>query len=217
MEKFHLSLFEKLKPFDHVIWDWNGTIVNDFEQGVMALADLMIENNLEPITNERYHREFCFPIRDLYVKLGFDLNKKPFEELCIRYQQIWDKRAFQAKLHDGIKDFLEDLSLHKTQSILSAGIQWHVEEATKFFDVHHLFDHVFGIHDLQAASKINRGRELMEISKVAPEKTILIGDTDHDHEVARTLGASCLLIADGFQSYERLSKVHNNVIPSRYS
>ena len=46
--------------------------------------------------------------------------------------------------------------------------------------------------------------------------TVLIGDTDHDLEVGRSMGVEVLLIADGHQSYNRLIKCHDNVMKSRY-
>lgn len=184
---------------------------------MQALGDLMEECDLPRISQQKYREEFCFPIQNFYIKLGFDFKKNSFDYLCKRYSDIWGVRAHEAQLHDGIRDFLEDIGLSKTQSVLSAGIQWQIEAAAKHFDVHHLFDHVFGINDLRAASKLDRGRELIEVSKISPTKTILVGDTDHDGEVAMALGIGSLLIADGFQSLDRLAKVHNNVIPTRYS
>lgn len=218
MQKFHELLYEKLTPYEHIIWDWNGTVVNDLEQAIDSLATLMQENGLPRITKDEYLLEFGFPIRDLYIKLGFDMENLCFDQLCDRYTEIFNRdRAFKAKLHDGMHELLEGLSHHKTQSILSAGVQWHIDEMTQHFGVNHLFDYIYGIDNLHAASKLGRGRELIEVSKIDKEQTILIGDTDHDYEVAEQLGIDCLLIADGYQAASRLLDIHHHVIPSRYS
>ena len=37
-----------------------------------------------------------------------------------------------------------------------------------------------------------------------PEELLLIGDTEHDFEVASGLGCSCILISKGHQSHELL-------------
>ena len=34
----------------------------------------------------------------------------------------------------------------------------------------------------------------------------MVGDTTHDADVARSMGVSCVLIADGHQSFRRLSE-----------
>ena len=74
------------------------------------------------------------------------------------------------------------------------------------------FDFVYGIEDKLAASKLHRGHDLIRASGVAPGKTILIGDTDHDLEVAQALGISVVLVTHGHQSTERLRRIHQNVV-----
>ena len=75
---------------------------------------------------------------------------------------------------------------------------------------------MFGISDHFATSKLARGRELLLKSDIPPHKTILVGDTDHDLDVGKELGIDVLLIADGHQSFEKLSGIHSNVIESRF-
>ena len=41
---------------------------------------------------------------------------------------------------------------------------------------------------------------------------LMIGDTDHDHEVGTAMGVDVLLVAHGHQNYERLRAVHHLVI-----
>jgi phosphoglycolate phosphatase len=42
----------------------------------------------------------------------------------------------------------------------------------------------------------------------------MIGDTNHDFEVAQELGINCVLVADGHQSYERLKETGAEVVSS---
>ena len=42
----------------------------------------------------------------------------------------------------------------------------------------------------------------------------MIGDTNHDFEVARELGIRCILVADGHQSEERLKETGAEVVSS---
>lgn len=217
MTKFTEFILEKTEPFEHIIWDWNGTIVNDLDLAVQSLGDLMDEHGLNRLDHEGYRKEFGFPIRDLYERLGFDLEKHCFDRLCERYTEIFNRdRAFQARLHDGMHEILETLGNKKTQSILTAGIQWHINEMVQHFGVHHHFDFIYGIDNLHAASKLERGRQLIKDSGVPSEKTILVGDTDHDFQVAKALGTHVLLIADGYQSFERLLELHPEAVQSRY-
>ena len=50
--------------------------------------------------------------------------------------------------------------------------------------------------------------------EIDPAKTLLIGDTAHDAEVAERLGTDCLLIAAGHHSYDRLVRLGHPVLAS---
>ncbi len=44
----------------------------------------------------------------------------------------------------------------------------------------------------------------MKARGLNPERTLLIGDTLHDYDVAQALGCKCILVANGHQSRKRL-------------
>ena len=47
-----------------------------------------------------------------------------------------------------------------------------------------------------------------------PAETVLVGDTDHDYEVAQLIGAGCILIDSGNQSRTVLEKCGVPIIHS---
>ena len=211
--RFNQKILSHIQNYDHIIWDWNGTLMNDTEIAVEALNVMLAENNLNEVDTETYKKLFGFPIRSYYQKVGFDLEKLSFEKLCERFVDEYNhKRAKTASLFEGTSDLLLEIKKIKTQSILSAAEQNHLHEMTDFFGLQNHFHHRFGINDFYASSKIARGLELIQHSEIAAAKTILIGDTDHDFEVAQALGVSCLLIADGHQSIDRLLALTDQVI-----
>jgi phosphoglycolate phosphatase len=69
----------------------------------------------------------------------------------------------------------------------------------------HYFDHIIGINDHYAKGKLEFAVDFIKKNNIYQEKTILIGDTTHDFEVAEAIGCKCLLIANGHQSFGRLS------------
>jgi phosphoglycolate phosphatase len=76
----------------------------------------------------------------------------------------------------------------------------------KPFNIHHHFDHVYGLTDFLANSKLERGRQLMDASGIDRAHTVLIGDTDHDVEVAQELGIDVVIYADGHQATSSFSR-----------
>ncbi len=214
----HKKVLEAVSPFEHVIWDWNGTLIDDTQIAVDSVNVMLIENGLTPLDIPRYREYFGFPIRSYYEKVGFDLEKLDFTALCHRFVEEYNiKRSKSARLFRGIPEVLTDIKKTKTQSILSAAEQNHLHEMTDHYGIASFFHNRFGIEDYFARSKESRGHQLMQQVGITKEKTILIGDTDHDFEVACAMGVSCLLIADGHQSYDRLKNLGTTVISGRIS
>jgi phosphoglycolate phosphatase len=199
--------------YDHIIWDWNGTLLDDVELCIDVVGKLLASHGLPTPTVSEYREIFGFPVRDYYKALGFDFSVTSFEELADQYIADYDSRADQAPLHVRTLPLLEAIAATGVdQSILSAASENHVIEITRDFGLDGYFQHIFGIHNHHAASKRERGLELIAVSGIAPERTLMIGDTIHDSEVGVAMGVDVLLVAHGHQSIERLKSAHHRVV-----
>lgn len=211
------SILAHLEGKSHIIWDWNGTLLDDVDLMVEVIGDLLDEYSLPRITRQHYRELFGFPIRNYYQNLGFDFNKVSFEKLSEKFIAGYRTGLLSARLHEGAKELLNSLHQSKiSQSILSAAEEVYLKEQLSHFSVIHYFDYIYGLRDNYAASKIERGKELMREAKIPASSTILIGDTDHDLAVGKALGVEVLLLADGHQSYSRLVSKHFKILPNRY-
>lgn len=207
------SFLSALEGYDHIIWDWNGTLLDDVAVCIDVVSIFLREEGLPIPDQERYREIFGFPIKEYYQRLGFSFEHASFEDLADRYMAIYDQRARGAALHDGVPDVLSAVAARgQDQSILTAAAEWHVLEMLDHFDIARNFRHVFGVADNMAASKEGRGKELVATATHKARGTLLIGDTDHDLEVGRELGVDVLLVAHGHQSHERLLRIHDNVV-----
>jgi len=204
---------KKLALKKHVVWDWNGTLLNDVHHVVDIINEILKDHSLPLIDQQKYKDIFAFPVRDYYQKLGFQLTKEEFENVSHRFVDTFNQRISNCELFPFAKPLLQKVkSLNKRQSILSATDQQSLNWVVEKFEVHLYLDAWFGIADKYAASKLARGQELIRASGIAPEETILIGDTDHDLEVGRELGMDVILLAHGHQSETRLRKIHDQVL-----
>lgn len=212
-------LQQKLSQYKHVIWDWNGTLVEDLDLVYTTLSEQLRLDGKPPITLETYRDTFCFPIKTFYKSLGYTLNDQEFHEKAQWFNERYNSQIHKTQLFNGVPAVLKEIKMSgRTQSVLSAAEQNNLEFALNHFGVSEYFDNICGLGDVYGRSKVARGRDLLaQCSQHKPEKTVLIGDTDHDFEVAQKLGIEVLLIADGHQSYSRMKDLHKNVLPSRYS
>lgn len=197
----------------HVIWDWNGTLLSDIDHAVNSVNHLLVEENLPPTNLAAYKKDFGFPVLDYYAKLGFETSPEKFKHLCERFNQIFYDGLHGCSLWPGAKQTLAFVkSSGKVQSVLSASEQSMLDHSVVRFEVDHLFDHVFGIADKLAGSKVTRGLELMKKVGVDPAHTVMIGDTDHDLEVAEAMGIDAILVEHGHQCPTRLHAIHHKVV-----
>ena len=202
-----------LKTKSHIIWDWNGTLLDDVDLCVFSISQLLRKYSLPEIDRNRYLQCFSFPVANYYQSLGFDFEKNPFGLIADEWVGVYQSNFHLAKLHRGAEALLNKLKKSKfSQSVLSAAKETHLLEQLQRFQIRHLFDHVFGISDHYAKGKIERGHELIGLLNGNKSEMILIGDTDHDKEVADALGIDLLLLGDGHQHPNRLQKFNVPVI-----
>ena len=189
-----------------VIWDFNGTVLDDVQTGIDSINALLARRGLPLIRDVAdYHRHFRFPIIDYYRGLGFDFEKEPYSEVAVEWVKEYDSLVPRAGLCPGIREAVGLLRQAGISCVLlSATEQRMLERQVAELGIGDLFDRVLGMDNIEAHTKLPAARAFME--KERPSRAVMIGDTAHDHEVAREVGADCILVASGHQSRQTLEK-----------
>jgi len=201
--------------FDSIIWDWNGTLLNDVDVVVGVINQLLGDRNLALLTVERYLAVFTFPVRQYYEQIGFDFTIEPYEIPAMQFITLYNKAVETCDLHVEVIPILSRLqSAGYRQFILSAMEQEQLEKTVDENGINDFFEDLFGLTDHFAASKIANGLSLIRKHGLNPERTLLVGDTIHDFEVAQAIGCNCVLVAKGHQSKERLVATGTHVLDS---
>ncbi len=191
---------------DRIIWDWNGTLLDDVAVCVECMNELLSEYGLAAIETEYYKRVFCFPVREYYAKLGFDFEKVPFEKTGLEFIEKYDKKQSGAVLvRHAAKVLGKFARAGLEQIVLSASEVNALKAQIQPFGVAGYFRDILGIDNRLAAGKLSIAREYFERRGISAESSVLIGDTEHDADVAAALGARCILVANGHQCKEVLA------------
>lgn len=196
-----------------IIWDWNGTLLNDTDLCVQIINEMLDKRRLPLLSVNDYKDVFSFPVKDYYLKIGFNFETEPFEipalEFIDRYNQLVDS----CSLHLGsIKVLNHFKAMGSRQFVLSAMKQDYLDDCLKYQQINHFFEYISGLNDHYAVSKIENGHRLIADLKLDVSELVLIGDTVHDFEVATELGCQCVLIANGHQSKKVLLATGVSVI-----
>lgn len=196
-----------MKKYTHIIWDFNGTILDDVQIGIDSINCLLRRRGLAPIeSTERYRSLFGFPIIDYYKRLGFDFDKESYDDVAVEWVEQYNSRREKATVHGDVKRLLNKFKEENIkQLIISATERNMLSEQIDELGLTSYFDEILGIDDIKATSKTHVAVEWRATHPSA--RPLFIGDTDHDMDTAKAMGAECVLVACGHQSFDYLSKL----------
>ena len=144
----------------HIIWDWNGTILDDRWLTIAAMNSVLARRNMDELTEDQYLQFFTFPVIEYYRHLGFDFEKEPFSVSGTEFINEYNARAFEPQLHDGIIDLIAGLNENDvSHSILSASSQDILDKLVGHHSIGHFFIAVLGQDNHYAYGKIATGKE----------------------------------------------------------
>lgn len=181
------------------LWDWNGTLLNDVDENVRIVNALLERRSLPKVSKETYKRHFRMPIKDFYRDIGFDLSNEPFGAIAEEYNALYSARFGAMPLTAGIETILglfSDLKIR--QYIVSASEQKSLLAQVSEKKISKYFSKIVGNDDYSVVSKIEKAKELCREFGDG-DRLLVIGDLYHDYEVARAVGADCVLYANGHQ------------------
>lgn len=193
-------------PWTYVLWDWNGTLLDDVQTAVDVNNDIFPGFGIQPLKDvEAYHRVFCFPVREYYRALG--VTDDMFDDVANAWMRGYMERSKTCCLMPHAIEALE--AFHQAglgQAILSASKKEYLHMQLAKYPIGQYFQAALGLNHIYATSKVDLAKGFLKDHGVDPKKAIFLGDTLHDAEVAQAIGCDCLLIEGGHQARSTLLK-----------
>lgn len=184
-----------------VCWDWNGTLLDDAEVCRQVMNSVLEEQGLEPLADAQAYRSvFRFPIREFYRSVG--LGDDRFVPAASAYLERLATRAGDARLHADARDTLAALRERGIRQVLaSATLPDALARQMAPYGLDETFEDVLSIGDPYRASKHDVIARWLSMSGLAAREVLVIGDTNHDREIAEDLGAPFVHFDGGHQSW----------------
>lgn len=190
----------------HLIWDFNGTVLDDVRLGIRCVNIMLEKRGLPTLDSvEAYQKAFGFPIDAYYRRLGFDFEKEDYETVLA---PEWVAHYLAGEPHcgmnPGVRETMEAVTaMEVPQIMLSASKLEQLESQLDRLGIRNVFDEVLGLDNIHARSKAFLALAWKERNPRACP--LFVGDTGHDAEVAAAIGADCVLYTGGHQSEAQLS------------
>ena len=191
-------------PIRQVLWDWNGTLLDDLAYAIGVRNRTFPAFGLPRIGSvAEYHRQFTFPVRRYYERAG--VTDETFVAVAHAWMAEYVRGFDTVPLHgDAVETLARFAAAGVRQAVLSATRRDMLESQIARFPIRAYFTDVLGLSDIYARSKEAVGLDYLARCGVPAASTLMIGDTLHDAEVARAMGTGCVLVARGHQSRETL-------------
>ena len=196
-----------------IIWDWNGTLLDDAEICREAINKMLKMRHLPELSPEKYRDVFTFPVIEYYKEVGFDFTNEEWELVAMEFINLYLNALPTCGLTPFAVKTLESFKQKGyRQAIISAMEHDALIKSVTELGIYDYFDYIGGIDNHYGGGKIENARNYFNQAGLNPEMITLIGDTLHDSQVASELNCRCILVATGHQSYKRLSNTGLRVI-----
>jgi phosphoglycolate phosphatase-like HAD superfamily hydrolase len=182
----------------HVVWDWNGTLLNDLDVVVGATNASLAGSGIAVIDRDRFRRDFRRPIRSFNERLlGRALTDQQWRTADDAFHDHYRQQLQHCELADGAGAALELLARAGVgQSLLS---MWRHDELLELLAQRRLaqmFTRIDGDRRFDGGPKADRLLDHLSAQRLDPRDVVLIGDTLDDAAAAEAVGARCVLVAE---------------------
>jgi phosphoglycolate phosphatase-like HAD superfamily hydrolase len=189
------------EPVGHVVWDWNGTLLDDAAVVIEATITAFREAGL-PVTvsPDVYRRHFTRPIQDFYARLlGRPIDPDEWVRMDRAFHHHYGRLQTRAALAPGAVPVLG--TLHRrgwTQSVCSMLPHEHLEPAVRAHGIRECFVRVDGLRGGErGGAKLEHLVRHLELLELTTGHVVLVGDTVDDAVAAREAGIACILVDGG--------------------
>ena len=201
----------------HVVWDWNGTILDDNDAVVSAVNAVCTAFGRDHIDLDYWRSIYRRPLSEGYQELlARELSTQDWVEVDRLYHDAYRALLPTTRLAPGIPD-----ELHRwratggQQSLLS---MWFHDQLVPAVERHGLTRHFARIDGLRA--EVGGGHKAPHLAAhvaamgVDGADCVMIGDSVDDALAAASVGARCVLYSGGFTDAARLAEVGVPVVDS---
>ena len=181
-----------------LVWDFNGTVMDDLGASVGAVNAMLTRRNLPPITEEWYTMHLVMPLTRFYESVGFDMEKEPIAEVSEEFQR--ECRKFLRPVFPEVREALARFSQKGMCQLLFSSL-YHdtlVAQAEER-GIAGYFEGIVGRKDRSLGGKEQAAAAYLKEHNMDPKTVLFIGDLTTDAEMARYVGSPCALIAKGHQ------------------
>ena len=135
-----------------IIWDYNGTVIDDVDTTVAAVNDMLLARNLPPTDKETYIRTLVMPLDKYYETVG--ICNIDVSVLSVEFRKNFLKNQHLSKIFDDFFPVIDTVKKHRIKNILMSSLyEKYLSEETKKYKISGYFDDIIGMKDTSVGTK----------------------------------------------------------------
>lgn len=192
------GLFSVFVP-RHLVWDWNGTLLDDLPIVVQSVNVSLAQFGAGSIDADDYRDHYTRPVRDFYASLlGRVIDDEEWLRLNTTFHDEYFRLAKVVQLAPGALKAIDLLeSSGWSQSLLSMSPQDWLSGIVARLGIADRFLRVDGMVEMSGGLKATYLENHLRRMGASGETTVVVGDTPDDVAAARHVGATPILFHGG--------------------
>jgi phosphoglycolate phosphatase len=184
--------------YDLIVFDWDGTLFDSTALIVRCIQDACRDIGCAVPCDADAAYVIGLGLHDALRHAAPGLPVERYPELGLRYRHHYFARQHELTLFPGTLEMLQALKARRHRLGVATGkARRGLDEALAHAQLVGVFDGTRTADETASKPDPRMLRELMEQFGVAPERTLMVGDTTHDLQLALNAGAPRLAVGYG--------------------
>jgi phosphoglycolate phosphatase len=206
------------KQFDLIVWDWDGTLADSTGMITKAVVDAAAQVGLPKLDPKDARNIIGLGLRESIHALFGDISPEQSQALAKQYTANYYAGEQDIPLFVGAKELITELSRRGYKLAVATGKGRHgLNLALERTGFGHLFHATRTVDECFSKPHPQMLDELMDILVVRPERTLMIGDSSYDLQMAENAGVQSLAVTFGAQTADKLLRYNPKGIFDEFS
>jgi len=206
------------KQFDLIVWDWDGTLADSTGMIARAIVKAADQVGLPKLELEMARNVIGLGLNESIRQLFGDISNEKAQALAAKYRENYFASEQEIPLFDGAAALITELNRrgHK-QAVATGKGRRGLNLALERSGVANYFQETRTVDECFSKPHPQMLDALMDVTVVTPERTIMIGDSTYDLQMAQNAGVQSLAVTFGAHTREQLIQHEPKAICNRFS
>ncbi|TFZ04037.1 HAD family hydrolase [Ramlibacter humi] len=186
------------RQFDLIAFDWDGTLYDSTKVIVRCIQRAVVDVGGALPTEQAAAYVIGMSLGQALARAAPDVPPEKYQELGQRYRHHYDQHQNDLSLFDGVLPLLQELrARHHWLAVATGKSRRGLDEVLRTEELHGVFDGSRTADETAGKPHPLMLQELMREFGAEPGRTLMVGDTTHDLEMARNAGCASVGVTYG--------------------